>query len=183
MTMKNDWESIDASSGILRPKLSNKFMVYTSVTMPANSKVSGDQANALIRGISSQAVSVELPTELFTAPHVRGPLKENFIPIAFTGLLKLTLEDDITNVASRAVEFLASASSIQVLVMKVDGNEHAVEAFLFGGVQLLSYSHGSLSYETGRAIYRALVSDPKWMQKWRGSMKATDLANKALGVF
>jgi hypothetical protein len=145
-------------SGILHPKMSNRFGVYFTCasTLPA------ELVTKLLSALSMQTVAVELPIQTFRPPF-SGPSRKSFKSIGTKNGLKIRFQDDVTNHVASALDFLANhATDLTVLVAKLDGDEGVTEAYLFGRVRMDSVEHSALDYActgfTQGSIHGHLVS-------------------------
>lgn len=165
MAKLNEHAIFKVGSGILHPKISNQFNVLFHGALAENSSISPEEAEALLRGLTMQTVSVDLPDQIFK------PLQKSVAPVNgfellnHEGDLVITIEDDVTHVAVRALDMLRSLKSLRILVNKLDGNDHVLESYLFSGIMFKKLGHGALNYATGRAIYRTLTLDVQYMQR------------------
>lgn len=157
MSTLSDFGIPGVCSGILHPKQSNRFSVRWNAVLPSHlSEQEINEARALFRGLSMQVVSVDLPIETFEPLTAKMGVPENFQQVQHDAVASFVLEDDITNVVTRAIDLLAKCASITALVMKLDGDEHVLESHILAGIRLQTLAHGALNYATGRAIYKTL---------------------------
>lgn len=154
--------------GILHPKLSNKFQVLFRGALNEEyaKQISVEEAQALIRGLAMQTLSVDLPAQVFRQVQYSPysyPAPEGFKSINHASKLSITVEDDVTNVVKRALELLQNMHNIEVLVVQLDGDEGVVEAYLFTRVYLDAIQHEKLDYASGHAVTKTLTLDAKHM--------------------
>jgi hypothetical protein len=163
MASLNDFGLPGTHSGILHPKMSNQFMVRFAMTLPAGAEPDPALERAL-EVFSSQVCEVSMPVRKFnahaaTAP--RGPARGDAANIIVDGALTLRLQDDKANIVTHAVEQLIKhtpASSLEIAVSKLDGNDGILETFYFGA-ELLTVVYSTLDYAAGSWRHRGVIED------------------------
>lgn len=145
------------STGILMPKLSYKFKTIFSVTAIPQEL---EQVESTLSVLSAQTVAVQTPTRVIRDPYVgTGKKRKLFNGIHFEGNLTLTIEDDAANKVASAVDLLVKLRSafgnegINVMIVNLDHNEDALEAFLYTDVKFVSEERSPFDY---RAMTQAV---------------------------
>ncbi len=143
-----------------------------------------NEARALFRGLSMQVVSVDMPVELFVPVKTKMAVPNMFSLVSSEGSASFVLEDDVTNVVTRAIDLLQWCEGISALVMKLDGNEYVLEAHLLANLRTKTLTHGALNYATGRAIYKTLGVQVPFMARAtiRNHMTADEMVKNVFGA-
>jgi hypothetical protein len=132
-------------SGILHPKMTYRFSVLFKAEL--NEGANADEAQAHLRHLSMQVVTVAIPTRTFDPIQRGGQLSlPQFKNISTKGDLVIEVEDDVGNKVAAAVEYVVqNCTNLTATVLKLDGNEGVLEAFKYG-VILRSMEHSVLDY-------------------------------------
>lgn len=145
-----------ATTGMLIPKLSHRFVVKFSGTFDETDDCTLQQASKHLQALTMQLVTFVPPNEIFS------PKQFNFIKMAHSafrhfhadGPAIFTFEDDTRNEVQQALEFIARSdvTHLNALVMKVDSNELVLESFFFGSCKIKSIGHSALTYNSKGGI-------------------------------
>lgn len=144
------------STGILHPKISNRFRVLYTVT--ANPDEDHDQIAKAMQFLSMQTVSVKRPLERFDgAISTTGPSRRFLKNISTSGDLEVVLEDDITHAVAHSIDFLLRRSDMHIEVQMLDGAESVIEVSLYGRCKLKSLQRPVLDYSLSKAVHNTLT--------------------------
>ena len=157
-----------AGFGILHPKQKNRWQVtFTNLAQLVPSISSRD--------LTRQAIEVDRPNLSFTDVPIHRYNSTAYIVGKYEWQeMKLTIEDDITGLASAAIQgqletqqrliggdlpgsWLNSAATgsdykFGTILQQLDGNEGVIETWNIEGCFIKSADYGSLNYETGDAV-------------------------------
>ena len=162
-----------AGFGILHPKQKNRWQVtFTNLAklVPAVSS----------RDLTRQATEVDRPNLSFAEVPIHRYNSTAYIAGKYEWQeMKLTIEDDITGLASAAIQgqletqqrliggdlpgqWLNAAATgsdykFGTILQQLDGNEGVVEEWLVEGCFIKSAEYGQLTYENGEAVTIALT--------------------------
>lgn len=137
---------------ILHPKLSNKFAIRWNVALPnyfTEEQIA--EAEALLRGLSAQLVSVELPVE-----EMGAAIGNSFSLVRHIGPVVFVFEDDVTNVVTRALNLFTRAEIVNALVMKLNGDETVLEAHLLNTLTFNTLKHSVLNYGSSSSVQKTV---------------------------
>lgn len=141
-------------SGILHPKVSNRFRVLYSV--PAREGEDHDQIAQAMRFLTMQTIAVGIPLQVYNSTMRQSQSDRPYLkPIAMNGDLTIILEDDVGHAAVRALEYLMHRDST-IEIQKLDGNEGVLEVYLFGKCGVTSQQHTPLDYSQSTTCRRTL---------------------------
>lgn len=143
-------------TGILHPKVSNRFRVLFTVTALVDED--HEQIAQAMTFLTMQTIAVGIPEELHQGQiSATGPARKHLQSISTKGDLTLILEDDVSHAAVRALEYLKNRTDTTIEIQKLDGNEGVVEVYLFGRCRLLSQQHSPLDYSQSTTCRRTLT--------------------------
>ena len=167
MATINDFGIPEVGSGILHPKLKNRWRV-TFANLGGGTET---------KAVSMQAVSVSRPNVSWQEVELHRYNSKAWIASKHTfEPMSLTLEDDITNTATKVIQqqmqkqqwligaegpwlrtaSTASSYKFTAYVDLLDGNEQIIEKWTYEGVWIVSADFGDLDYSNGEAAQIAL---------------------------
>ncbi len=163
MSTISDFGIPGVNTGILQPKLSNRWRVTFA----------GMAAGADSTAVSWQAVSVSRPTLKFDEVKLNRYNSVAWIASKYEfDPMKLTLEDDVTNQASTIIQaqlqtqqwiigaqgqWMAAAGDgstykFATNLTMLDGNDTAIENWTVEGCWIQNVEYGELEYAEGKAV-------------------------------
>lgn len=131
-------------NNILTPKMAWRFV--TNFVCISSKQT---EADALLKQLSRQVISVSRPSHESVGSWVPGPKRQSFEGVNVVGDLKIEFEDDTLNSVLEALEFLRTPGAVQelnILVSLLDGNGNALESYLYGRARLKTIMLSGLDY-------------------------------------
>lgn len=143
-------------SGILHPKVSNRFRVLYTVTV--DQEEDREQVRTAMRFLSMQTIGLKPPVQRFDGTiTAHGPIHKLLTSIAVAGDLEITVEDDITHALARSIPMLLNRSEVTIEVQLLDGCEGVLEILLYGRCKLKSLARAPMECAKSEAIRHTLT--------------------------